>query len=133
MKQIFSLFSDYFALKDNFLTRMDPRGKLIAAITLILCVVVSTQVIFPLMIFVLCLRAMLLIRIPVGLIVGRSMMPVSIAAVVLLLRAILISGTTIAEFNLVGLTISVSREGLIEGILAASRILGAVSVIMLLN
>jgi hypothetical protein len=64
ISQMFELFSDIFACRDNALTRMDPRVKMMIAITLIVTVVLSKQAFSTPYIRIIC--GMLWLRMPVN-------------------------------------------------------------------
>ncbi len=51
MSLISELFSDIFAQQDNWLTRLDPRTKLVVALVTLLCLTFSRNPVFPLMHF----------------------------------------------------------------------------------
>lgn len=131
MKQTFTLFSDYFALRDNRLTRFDPRLKVVVVVALILSVVFSTQVFMPLLVFVFCLGCMLSIGIPLRTISVRFI-PVAFVLIVLVgLRSFLVGATPLHTFNIFGYDLTITTEGVREGLLIGSRVLGAVSAVML--
>jgi cobalt/nickel transport system permease protein len=130
---MFELFSDIFACRDNVLSRMDPRPKMVIAFTLIAAVVLSKQAIFPLLVFVSCTAAMLRLGMPVKLVVLRLMGPMGIVLVLVVLQAFLTGATPIASFPLAGYLLVATEEGLMRGLLLGSRVLGAVSVMLLLS
>ena len=130
---MFELFSDIFACRDNALTRMDPRVKMIIALTLIVTVVLSKQAFFPLLAFVSCTAGMLWLRMPVKLVLLRLVMPMGIVLVLVVLQAFLTGATPVASFSLVGWKLVATEEGLMRGVLLGSRVLGAVSVMLLLS
>lgn len=130
---MFELFSDIFACRDNILTRIDSRAKLMVAAVLILAVIFSTRVFLPLAVFVVCLSLTLAVRIPIGLVLLRLVGPLGIVAVLVLLQAFLYAGTPVFQFRLWGFDLVATEEGLGRGILLGSRVLGAVSAVLLLS
>lgn len=130
---MFELFSDIFACRDNVLTRMDPRPKMVIALALIVAVVLSKQVIFPALVFVSCTAGMLSLRMPVKLVLLRLVAPMGIVLTLVVLQAFLTGATPIASFHLAGYLLVATEEGLIRGLLLGSRVLGAVSVMLLLS
>jgi hypothetical protein len=44
---MFDVFSDIFARRDNALTRIDPRAKLVAAVSVIILVILSDNMLMP--------------------------------------------------------------------------------------
>ena len=133
MKGCFALFSDYFALRDNFATRIDPRIKFVTAVGMIVSILLSTTFVWPLTVLYICVTAILGMRIPLKIVIVRMIPPIMIVAVIVLLRSFLVSGNTLFEIDLSFTTIRASREGLIEGLLIGSKVTGAVSIILLLS
>ncbi len=133
MRGCFSLFSDYFALRDNMATRVDPRIKFITAIGVIVSILLSSSFSWPLAILCICLAVMIAMRIPLKIVGLRMLPPMMIVAVIVLLRTFLTSGNIFAEVDLGFSLIRASREGLREGLLIGSRVVGAVSVMLLLS
>jgi cobalt/nickel transport system permease protein len=130
---MFELFSDIFARKDNTFTRMGARAKMIVAFCTILAVIFSTRIWMPSLAFVVCVTAMLVIGIPVKLVLVRLAGPMSIVIVLVVLQTFLTPGTAIARFSLFGSNFQASHEGFMRGIVLGSRVLGAVSAILLLG
>ncbi len=133
MKQNFTLFSDYFALRDNRLTRLDPRVKALMTLAVVLASVGSSQPVFPLVAFAACLAAMFYIRIPIRIIIMRLLPVASLVAVLVLLRGILSGSTPIYGGSVLGIDVSIKAEGLAEGGLMGARVAGAISAVMLLS
>ena len=133
LQPVFELFSDIFAYRDNTLTRIDPRVKLVLAVLAILGVLLSTRFAFPPLVFAACLAGMLAIRMPAGLLLARFAAPFGIVLVVILLQSLLIGSTPLFSFSLFGWKTGVMREGALHGALLGTRVLGAVSVLLLLS
>jgi len=122
-----------FACRDNRLTRIDPRVKIVIAITLITAVLLSRQALFPILVFVSCTAGMLSVRMPVRIVLLRLMAPTGIVLVLVFLQALLTGSTPLASFSFAGLKLIATKEGLVRGVLVGSRVLGAVSVMLLLS
>ena len=133
MKQSFALFSDYFALMDNRFTRIDSRVKLIVVFAVIAAVLVAKNVLFGLSVFVFCVVCMLKVRIPVKIIFVRMLPGLLIMLVVVIVKALFSGGEVVFEFDLGSLSPAVTREGIAEGLLIGSRVVGALSAVMLLS
>lgn len=131
MRQTFTLFSDYFALRDNRLTRLDPRLKVMVALALILSVIFSTKPFLPLLVFLLCVNCMLLIGIPVRMLLIRFAPVAFLLAALVGLRSFLVGTTPLLTFSVLGHDLTVTHEGMREGALIAGRVAGAVSAAML--
>ena len=133
MQPVFELFSDILAYRDNILTRVDPRIKLVIAVLAITGVILSNRPAFTLAIFVACLAAMLAIRVPTWLIFVRLTCPLGIVLVVILLQSLLVGSSPLFIISLFGWKIPIMREGALHGALLGTRVLGAVSVLLLLS
>lgn len=108
-------FSDLYAKRENFLTRMDARVKVVLVLLLLVLnlrggIVVSTSI------FAISTSILLFLRIPARTLLVRLLEPFSVAGVVIIVKLYFIGW-----------------GGLAEGLMMASRIIGAVSIILLLS
>ena len=133
MEPAFELFSDILAYRDNALTRVDPRVKFVLAILAMVGVILSTGFAFPPAVFAASLAAMMAIRMPARLILVRLAAPLGIVLVVIVLQSLLVGSSPLFSISLFGLNIGVMREGVLHGALIGTRVLGAVSVLLLLS
>jgi cobalt/nickel transport system permease protein len=111
------------------LCRIDARIKLLVALSLLLMVVSSRSVVFPLLTALISLSLCLSLKVRIRLILTRFAEPLFIAAVVLLLKAVGAGETPLWNFHPPFMEITVYKEGLHEGFRLASRIIGGVAVI----
>jgi cobalt/nickel transport system permease protein len=130
---MFSLFSDFFACRDNRLSRVDPRAKLVVAAAAILCVILSTSAVLPVVVFVSAVATTLALKIPAKLVALRLAAPLGIVAVLALLQSFTSGSTPLWSVPLGTWTITATREGVHAAALTASRVCGAVSVVLLLS
>ncbi len=130
---MFDLFLDIFSYRDNAWTRMDARVKLMLALTAILLILLSTRMALPFVLFVFCTGAMLGLGMPPRLLLVRLAGPLGIVFVLVCLMAFTQGSTVLYSFPLHGSEFRLHEEGLLKGIMAGSRVLGAVSVILLLG
>ncbi|MGA2402597.1 MAG: cobalt ECF transporter T component CbiQ [Syntrophobacteraceae bacterium] len=133
MQRAFELFSDIFAVRDNLLTRIDPRVKVMVTCLIILSVILSTKPALPLAVFTLSLVGTRIIQVPIRLVLARLAAPVAIVLVLVMMQAFLIGSTPLFTFSLLKWKISGFQEGAYRGILIGCRVLGAVSVILLMS
>jgi cobalt/nickel transport system permease protein len=117
---------------DGLLARQDVRVKLIVAIAAIVAVVASNRPDLPLTMFAVCLVVLLSARMSLGAFAGRLAGPIGIAAVICLLRAFMIGTSPAWSVSLGPWRLTATYEGLHDGILIASRVLGSVSVMIVL-
>jgi cobalt/nickel transport system permease protein len=130
---MFNLFSDIFARRENVFTRLDARAKMIVAFALLFTVITSTKELIPLITFAACVLTTIALGIPGKLILFRLLGPLGIVSVLIVLQTFLTKGTILFSFFAGGWEITASWEGLMRGVLMGSRVLGAVSVIILLG
>lgn len=133
MSLLSELFSDLFARQDNLLTRVDPRTKLVVAMSLLALVVLAPAPVVPLAVFGVCVGAAVAVGVPARFILLRMTGPLAIAAVLLVLQAILTGHTPVGSMELLGWSITFTAEGWRTGILMASRVLGGTGVLLLLS
>jgi cobalt/nickel transport system permease protein len=118
---------------DHMLVHVDARVKLFAALAVLMLVVSYRGTAFPLLITLLCLFLCTRMQIPLRALVLRFSEPLFIAAVVLLLKVFFSGKETLFSGNIIGIKVVGHKDGLIEGLLIGSRIIGAVSVVAVLG
>jgi cobalt/nickel transport system permease protein len=112
---------------------VDPRTRLLAAGLLLALVISSRGSAFPWQVAGICLPVALIAGMQPRLLLLRMLHPLFIAAVILTLKTFLGGGEPAALFHAGSFTLSGRLEGLHEGLLITSRIIGAVSVAVLLG
>lgn len=130
---MFDLFSDIFTYRDNALTRIDPRVKLLIAFAALVAVVASAQPFLPLALFVLCLGAVTTLRVPAKLVALRLAAPLSTVAVLIVIQTFVTGTTPIGSLSLGEWTLTAKAEGLRQGLHLGARVLGALSIVLLLG
>ncbi|MHB9038074.1 MAG: cobalt ECF transporter T component CbiQ [Armatimonadota bacterium] len=130
---MFHLFSDIFACRDNALARMDPRAKLVIAFVTILLVIMSTRIALPLVVLIVCLGTMLALKLPAWLVLTRIIAPTGIVLALVVLQSLTVGSTPIFSVSVGAWHGTVKYEGIIHGLLMGSRVLGAVSMTLLLS
>ncbi len=108
-------FSDIYAKRDNRLTRMDARNKVVLAVFLLLLNLWGGTAL-SLFISASSLLTLIYLKIPARTLLIRLLEPLGVAGVVILVKLYFIGWS-----------------GLPEGLMIASRIIGAVSLILLLS
>jgi cobalt/nickel transport system permease protein len=112
---------------------VDPRTRLLAAALLLALVISSRGSAFPWQVAGICLPVALISGMQPRVLLLRLLHPLFIAGVVLALKTFLGSGASVELFSVGTLSIAGRPEGLREGLLITSRIMGAVSVAVLLG
>ncbi len=130
---MFDLFLDIFSCRDNAWTRVDARVKLIIALGAIIFILLSSRTALPLAFFIICTGAMFGLGMPPRLVLARLAGPLGIVLVLIALMAFTQGTTVLYSVQLNGFGLLLREEGLLKGMLAGSRVIGAVSVILLLG
>jgi cobalt/nickel transport system permease protein len=126
------IFSEHFRT-DHFLTKIDARVKLVVVLTLLLMVISSKEISFPLVIATGCFLICLMMKVPPRVILLRTAEPLVLAAMVLLLKFLFTGNAAMFSFSIFGIELTGHRDGLIDGIKIAGRILGGVSLVVVLG
>ncbi len=126
------IFSEHFR-QEHFLTRVDARVKLMVVLALLVMVLSYKGILFPLLIAAVSLLICQRMRIPLRVMLLRFSQPMFIALVVLLLKFFFSGEETLFSVNFLGLDIVGHKDGLIEGIRITSRIIGGVSLVVMLG
>lgn len=114
--------------KDHVLSRVDARIKILVALVLLAMVLSYRGFVFPVVTAVLCLLFCMTMRVPMRVFVLRFAEPLFIAAVVLVLKFFFSGKDTLFSLHVLGFDITGHRDGLSEGLMIGSRIIGAVSI-----
>jgi cobalt/nickel transport system permease protein len=112
---------------------VDPRIRLLAGGLLLALVISSGSSSFPWQVAGICLPVALIAGMQPRLLLLRMLHPLFIAAVILTLKTFLGAGESVELIRMGTLSLSGRLEGLQEGLLISSRIMGAVSVAVLLS
>ncbi len=130
---MFDLFSDIFTYRDNALTRIDPRVKLLIALAALVAVVSAERPILPFGFFVLCLGTVAALRVPAKLVALRLAAPFSTVAVLVVIHTFVTGTTPLFTLTLGGWTLTAKAEGFWQGLFLGNRVLGALSIVLLLG
>jgi len=115
--------------KDNLLSRLDPRVKLLSALTLLIMVISYKGIAFPLLVAGMCVALCLSMGIRLKTLICRFAEPLFIALMVVLLKLFFSGTTPLFSVNLLGVELVGHRDGLMEGLMIAARIAGGVSLV----
>lgn len=126
------ILSEYFKY-EHMLSKVDARVKLLAALALLLMVLSYRGFAFPVLITFVCLFLCIRMRIPLRALVLRFSEPLFIAVVILFLKLFFSGQDALFSLNIFGVEVVGHRDGLREGLLIGTRIIGAVSIIAVLG
>jgi len=119
--------------KGSVLSKIDARVKLIVAFALLAMVLSYKGMMFPLFVAGGCMALCLTMRIPVRILILRFVPPMVIASIVLLLKFFFTGHEPAFSAHVAGLDIAGYKDGLVEGLQIASRIMGGVSLVIALG
>lgn len=128
----------YFAIdaltqRDNLFTRMDARVKVILIITALIALFTIPGIKFATGLFGLIMAALLLIRIPLRVVIGRVAAPLVFGIFAFLLLLFFQGGHPIFSLQVLGLNLDGTREGLVLGTTIIARIAASVSLLLFLS
>ncbi len=131
------LFSEYFK-KDHILSRIDARVKLLVALTILIMVLSYKGFVLPALVTLFCLFLCITMKVPLRVFMLRFSEPVFIASIILFLK-LFFSGKDVlfsislpaSHFSL--FTLTGYKDGLMDGLMIAIRILGAVSIVAVMG
>ena len=126
------LFSECFK-KDHILSKIDARIKLLVALTILAMVLSYKGFALPLLVTSICLFLCIKMKIPLRVFMLRFSEPVFIASIILLLKLLFSGNDVMFSANIIGFKISGYKDGLVDGLMIASRILGAVSIVAVMG
>ncbi len=127
------VFADAFARKENFVTGIEARSKIVFITLALVINLLSPGVYTPLSLLIFSLATLLLIRVPARLLLLRLAMPLVMAAVIIITQIFFYGKTPLFTVSLPGFTLAGYEEGLAHGLLIMCRVLGGVSLILLLS
>ncbi|MBF0507052.1 MAG: cobalt ECF transporter T component CbiQ [Nitrospirae bacterium] len=125
-------FSEDFR-KHHMLTGIDARVKFIVAIAVLIMVISYKGFVFPLAVVLLNICLCMKMKVPFRALMLRLSEPLAIILVLILLKFLFSGREPLFSLSLFGLSVTGHKDGLIEGLMIAGRVLGAVSVIAVLG
>lgn len=129
----FELFTDIFTYKENKLTTLEPRVKILTVGLAVCLVLLSSGPLFPASMFVISITTTILIGVPARLAILRMTGPLGVAAMILLLKSVLTGSTELFSVDLLSIHLVFTYEGFHEGVNLAFRILGALGMVQLVS
>jgi cobalt/nickel transport system permease protein len=119
--------------KDHLLSKIDARIKLLVALVLLAMILSYKGFFFPIFVILSCFLLAAVLKVSLRVFFLRLSEPLFISAVVVLLKTFFSGHLPLFSVSLFGLKIAVYQEGLREGLMIGSRILGAVSILTIMG
>ena len=127
------LLTESFAYRVNRLTEIDARVKIVFVLASLVANLLSASIWTPAGIAVLCLAALLFIRIPPRLLLLRLSLPLVMATVVLITQLSMWGGSQLWSIDIGVFHLAAYREGLYRGLLIMWRVIAGISLILFLS
>ncbi|GAB63333.1 MAG: cobalt ECF transporter T component CbiQ [Candidatus Jettenia sp.] len=126
-------FSEVYARKNNWLTRVDIRVKLLYIISLLSINVLAKNISVPLFFLFTSFVLVLSVKVPFPVILRNLLLPMLLAIFILLMKGLHEGERVWMSFSFIGYKVALKEEGLWSGIHICSKVLGGVSLVMLLS
>lgn len=126
------LFSEQLR-KDHFLSKIDARIKLLVTLVLLAMILSYKGFFFPIFLILSCFLLAAMLRVSPRIFFLRLSEPLFIASVIVLLKTFFSGHLPLFSISLLGLKMVVHQEGLREGLMIGSRIIGAVSILTIMG
>lgn len=128
---IHNMFSDVYANRDNWLTRIDVRVKLFYVVVMLTINLLAKNIYISVFFFFFSLILLLVVRIPVSAILRRMLLPLSLAFLIVVIKGLHEGETELFGFSIFGYNLIFKEEGLLAGLLICVKVLGGVSQMVL--
>ena len=125
-------FSDVYAHRDNWLTRIDVRVKLFYVIAMLTINLFARNIYISAFFLTFSLSLLLTVRIPVLVILKNILLPLSLAFLILVVKGLHEGEKELFGFSILGYNFIFKEEGLRSGLLICGKVLGGVSLVVLL-
>ena len=128
---IHNTFSDVYAHKDNWLTRIDVRVKLFYLATMLTVNLFARNIYISAFFLLFSLTLLLTVKIPALTILRSILLPLSLAFLMLIVKGLHEGEKEIFGFSVFGYNLIFKEEGLRSGLLICGKVLGGVSLVVL--
>lgn len=126
------LFSEYFK-NGHILLKIDARIKIFVSLAILMMVLSYEGFTLPLFITSLCFLLSMWMRIPLKFFLLRFSEPVFIAGVIIILKLLFSGKELLFSLDILNINISGYKDGLMDGLIIAGRILSATSIVALMG
>lgn len=126
-------FSDAYARRNNWLTKIDVRIKLVYIVLLLAINLLAKDIFIPMVFLAISFALLLSVKISFTTILRSMVMPAFFALFILLVKGLHEGKTVWFSFSIVGYDIVLREEGLRSGLQTCSKALGGVSLVILFS
>ena len=128
-----SIFAEEHALEKGFLQTLDPRVKIASFLLFIIQALLTANITALLFIYAFCLILVLISKINLGFFLKRTWIFIPLFSLFIALPSIFNPGQILWTWNILGIKLVVSRQGLDGAIIFIMRVVTCVSWVVLLN
>jgi cobalt/nickel transport system permease protein len=128
-----SIFAEEHALGKGFLQTLDPRVKIASFLLFIIQALLTANITALLFIYAFCLFLVLISKINLGFFLKRTWIFIPLFSLFIALPSIFNPGQILWTWNILGIKLVVSRQGLDGAIIFIMRVVTCVSWVVLLN
>jgi cobalt/nickel transport system permease protein len=125
-------FSEHI-IRGHILSKIDSRVKILVALAILTMVLSYKGFFLPLFVTSLCLLLCLKMKVPLRVFLLRLSEPLIIASVIILLKFLFSGQDAVFSFHRGGFHVAGYKDGLIEGLMIAARIMSAVSIVAIVG
>lgn len=125
-------FSDVYAHRDNWLTRIDVRLKLFYLFSMLTINLFAKNIYISAFFLVFSLTLLITIKIPLITLLKNMFIPLSLAILILVLKGLHEGDKELFGFAILGYKFIFKEEGLRSGLLICGKVLGGVSLVVLI-
>jgi cobalt/nickel transport system permease protein len=115
------------------LTGIDSRVKILVALAILAMILSYKGFFLPLFVTSLCIILCVKMKVPLKVFLVRFSEPLLIVFVIILLKFLFSGHDVLFSFHMAGLHVAGYRDGLIEGLMIAARIISAVSIVAIVG
>jgi cobalt/nickel transport system permease protein len=125
-------FSEHFT-RGHILSKIDSRVKILVALAILIMVLSYKGFLLPLLVTSLCLFLCVKMKVPLKVFLLRFSEPLLIASVIILLKFLFSGQDMVFSFHRAGFHVAGYKDGLVEGLMIAARIISAVSIVAIIG
>jgi cobalt/nickel transport system permease protein len=128
-----SIFSEEYASANGFFQSLDPRVKIISFLLFIIQALLTASIASLFLLYAFCLFLALISKINLGFFLKRTWIFIPLFSLFIALPAIFNPGQALWSWNILGLKLVVTRQGLEGAIIFVARVVTCISWVVLLS
>lgn len=126
-------FSDSYARKDNWLSSIDVRVKLVYIVSLLTINLIAKNIVIPVSFLFASLSMLLSVKVPFGVIIRNMFIPSTLAILILAVKGLHEGEKIWLSFSIAGYDVVLREEGLYSGLIIFCKVLGGISLVIVFS